>query len=113
MKSKTMFKKFLYLSSLIFVLFLFPAISHAAPKLFFSDLDSGPKTGWEGSATKGAAVTVWGTGFGTTRGSSTVTVNGAQLTSASDYAEWGTTGLANGIPKGIGEDNLLDTKQRH
>ena len=37
------------------------------PVLFFSDLISGPKTGWEGSATKGAAVTVWGKDLGPAR----------------------------------------------
>ncbi len=61
------------------------------PVLFFSDLTSGPKTGWEGSQTKGVAVTVWGEGFGSARGGSYITVNGAQLTNDSDYAEWGVT----------------------
>jgi len=65
----------------------------ADPVLFFSDLDWGPKTGWEGSATKGAAVSIWGKNFGTTRGSNYVTVNGAQIT---EYAEWGATGPARG-----------------
>jgi len=61
------------------------------PVLFFSDLTSGPKTGWEGSQTKGAAVTVWGENFGPVRGGNYITVNGAQLTGDSDYAEWGVT----------------------
>jgi len=74
------------------------AAQAAGPVLFFSDLTSGPKTGWEGSATKGAAVTIWGKNFGTTRGSNYVTVNGAQIT---EYAEWGVTGTANGIPRGL------------
>lgn len=60
------------------------------PIIAFSDLTDGPKTGWQGSTTKGAAVTIWGLGFGTTRGSSTVTVGGRTLSSDSDYAEWGT-----------------------
>ncbi len=78
---------------------LAPAVSYAAPKLFFSDITSGPKTGWEGSATKGAAVTVWGQGFGAARGTSYITVNGAQLTSSSDYAEWGAIGPARGLER--------------
>ncbi|HPT28544.1 MAG TPA: hypothetical protein PLZ95_19145, partial [Bryobacteraceae bacterium] len=41
---------------LLAVVALAPAVSAASPALFFSDLDWGPKTGWEGSATKGAAV---------------------------------------------------------
>lgn len=60
----------------------------AGPVLFFSDLTDGPTSGWEGSATKGAAVSIWGNNFGTTRGTSYITVCGQQLTSASDYAEW-------------------------
>jgi IPT/TIG domain-containing protein len=46
----------------------------APPRLFFSDLESGPNTGGENG--KGAWVTVWGKGFGSTQGSSTVTVGG-------------------------------------
>jgi hypothetical protein len=45
-----------------------------APVLYFSDLTSGPRTGWEGSDTLGAAVTVWGRHFGA---SPEVRVNGA------------------------------------
>ncbi len=73
--------------------------AQADPILLFSDLNWGPKTGWEGSATKGAAVTIWGKNLGSSRGSSYVTVNGAQLTSASDYAEWGATGPARGLER--------------
>lgn len=82
-----------------FLVILLPAVSLAAPRLLFSDLESGPRTGWEGSSTRGAAVTVWGIGFGSTRGSNYVTINGAQLTSASDYAEWGATGPARGLDR--------------
>ena len=78
-----------------------PALAQSAPVLFFSDLDWGPKTGWENSATRGAAVSVWGLNLGSSRGSSYVTINGAQLTSDSDYAEWGVTGTANGIPRDL------------
>jgi hypothetical protein len=71
----------------------------AGPVLFFSDLNWGPKTGWEGSATKGAAVTVWGKGIGTARGNSYITVNGAPLPNDSDYAEWGAVGPARGLER--------------
>jgi hypothetical protein len=67
-----------------------------APVIFFSDLDWGPNAGWEGSSTKGAAVTVWGENFGSTRGSSYVSVNGAQIT---EYAEWGVVGPARGLQR--------------
>jgi len=84
---------------LLAIMALAPAAAAAPPALFFSDLDWGPKTGWEGSATKGAAVSIWGLNFGSTRGSSFVTVNGVQLTSASDYAEWGVTSSARGLQR--------------
>jgi hypothetical protein len=92
-------KKSLLLFVLSSLFVMLPVYAYSAgPVLFFSDLDSAPKTGWEGSTTKGAAVTVWGKNFGSTRGSNYVTVNGAQIT---EYAEWGTTGTANGIPRGL------------
>ncbi len=69
------------------------------PVLFFSDLDWGPKTGWENSNTKGAAVTVWGKNFGSTRASSYVTINGAQLTTDASYAEWDAIGPARGLER--------------
>lgn len=84
---------------LMLFLLLLPALSFAAPQLLFSDLQSGPKTGWEGSTTKGAAVTVWGAGFGSTRGSSYITVNGAQLSADTDYAEWDAVGPARGFER--------------
>jgi hypothetical protein len=72
------------------------AFAASAPTLLFSDLDWGPKTGWEGSTSKGAAVSVWGKNFGSTRGTSFVTVNGAQAT---EYAEWGAIGPARGLER--------------
>ena len=69
---------------------LMPATAFcASPALHYSDISWGPKSGWEGSTSKGAAVTVWGQNLGSPRGSNYVTVNGAQLTADSDYAEWG------------------------
>lgn len=55
----------------------------APPRIFFSDLESGPNTGGENG--KGAWVTVWGRGFGSTQGASTVTVGGGQ---AANYPVW-------------------------
>jgi chitodextrinase len=78
-----------------------PLPTSGAPVLLFQDLESGPKTGWEDSTTKGAAVTIWGKNFGASRGSSYVTVNGANLTQDSDYAEWGTTGRQNGVVRDL------------
>jgi hypothetical protein len=79
---------------------LAPAVALAAPPvLYFSDLDWGPKTGWEGSTVKGAAVTVWGQNLGAGRGSNHITVNGARLSADSDYAEWGAIGPARGLSR--------------
>lgn len=71
----------------------------AKPILFFSDLEWGPKTGWENSSTKGAAISVWGKNFGTSRSSNYITVNGTQLVNDSDYSEWGSTGPARGLER--------------
>jgi hypothetical protein len=75
--------------------------AQTSPVLFFSDLTWGPKTGWEGSATKGAAVSVWGKNFGSSRGTNHVTVGGVNLSNDTDYAEWGVTGTANHIARGL------------
>ncbi len=72
---------------------------NSSPQIFFSDLTWGPKTGWEGSSTKGAAVTIWGKNFGSSRGSSYITINGTNLTSSGDYAEWGALGPARDLER--------------
>jgi hypothetical protein len=70
-----------------------------SPVLNFSDLTWGVKTGWEGSSTKGAAVTIWGTNFGAARNGNYVTVNGAQLMNDADYSEWGIVGPTKNIQR--------------
>jgi len=89
MKSKRIFK-ILYFFAL-FSLKTFSFASEEPPRVFFSDLTDGPNRGWEESLTKGAAVTIWGKNFAASRGTSYVTVGGIDLTSDSDYAEWGVT----------------------
>ncbi len=54
-----------------------------APRVFYSDLESGPNTG--GQNGQGAFVTIYGNGFGATRGSSVVTVGGI---AAHAYPTW-------------------------
>src|SRR5579864_7804675 len=60
------------------VALLFSAVSLFAqtpqPQIFFSDLESGPSAGGQGG--NGAFVTIWGKGFGSTQGTSSVTVGG-------------------------------------
>lgn len=73
----------------------------ALPVLFFSDLISGPKSGWEGSATKGAAVSIWGLNLGSSQGSSTINCCGQTLSAGVNVPEWGASGTALGIPRGL------------
>ncbi len=82
-----------FLSISIFILFIIfsPVAFAATPELLFSDLTDGTVTGWNGGNQKGAAVSIWGYGFGSSRDSSYVTVGGVNLTDNSDYAEWGAT----------------------
>ena len=71
-------KKNVLLIAGIFILVFLPegVLAQDEPVLLFSDMTDGPISGWEGSATKGAAVSIWGNYFGSNRGSSTVTVCG-------------------------------------
>jgi hypothetical protein len=64
-------------------------VAQTAPRLFFSDLDSGPKTGGENN--QGVYVCVFGVNFGGTRGTSTISVGGV---AASNYAYWGPSGTS-------------------
>ena len=58
--------------------------SGPAPRLFFTDLESGPNTG--GQDDLGAFITIYGEGFGAQRGTSTVTVGGHEV---GRYVIWG------------------------
>ncbi len=55
----------------------------APPRIFFSDLESGPNTG--GQNNNGVWVTIWGKGFGATQGTGTVTIGGG---AAANYPLW-------------------------
>lgn len=70
----------------IFCSLLFASLAFAQPRLFYSDLDSGPATG--GLNNNGVFVTVYGKGFGVTQGTSSVTVSGA---TAVTYQVWSDT----------------------
>lgn len=63
----------------------------AAPVILFSDLSNGPNSGWSNAEpNKGVAVTIWGKGFGTAKGSNYVSVNGNNLVAEADYPDgWG------------------------
>lgn len=59
------------------------------PHIFFSDLDSGPSSG--GQDNRGAIVTLYGNRFGPVRGSSRVTIAGAEVPA---YLYWSDTKIA-------------------
>src|SRR5206468_4157937 len=58
----------------------------AGPRIIFSDLQSGPNSG--GANNQGAVVTIYGIGFGASRGASFVTVGGVN---AAGYLQWSDT----------------------
>ncbi len=61
----------------------------ATPRIFFTDLASGPKSGGQSNA--GAFVTIYGRNFGATRGTSSVTIGGGP---AASYPLWSDTKIA-------------------
>ncbi len=58
----------------------------AGPRIIFSDLQSGPNSG--GANNKGSVVTIYGMGFGATRGTSSITIGGVN---ADNYLQWSDT----------------------
>src|ERR1700686_921762 len=75
-----------FLASLIFLLLALPhslSAQPTPPRIFFSDLESGPNTG--GQNNHGVWVTIWGKGLGAERGTSTVMVGGG---AAAEYPVW-------------------------
>ncbi|MGC2697711.1 MAG: choice-of-anchor Q domain-containing protein [Candidatus Angelobacter sp.] len=77
-------RKFLNTGSLLLlVLAATLASAQTAPRIFFSDLESGPNAG--GQNNKGVWVTIWGKNFGATQGTSTVTIGGG---AADNYPLW-------------------------
>lgn len=59
-------------------------VTGAQPRLFFTDLPSGPTTG--GQDNLGAFITLYGEGFGANRGNATVTIGGLPV---AKYVVWG------------------------
>lgn len=85
-------KKVILCTFSLFLLLVINGVAYAAaPVIFFSDMTDGPTTGFDGSSTKGAVISIWGVNLGGSIGSSTLTVGGVTLSSANDFAEWGAT----------------------
>ncbi len=77
-------KRWLYLMTVAALLCSASLFAQTAPpRIFFSDLESGPNSG--GQNGNGAWVTIWGKGFGATQGTSTVTVGGGLV---NNYPAW-------------------------
>lgn len=70
-----------------------PPADGLAARLFFTDIESGPHTG--GQDNLGAFITIYGEGFGASRGSSTVTIGGVEV---AKYVTWGQD---NGIARSL------------
>jgi len=66
--------------------------SVSPPRIFFTDLESGPATGGEGGL--GAFVTVYGKGFGSGQGASRVTLGGVEV---ARVVSWGSRAPARGL----------------
>jgi len=76
----------------------------AGLRLFYSDLESGPNTG--GQSNKGAFVTVYGNGFGSSQGTSTVTVGGGAVDS---YRVWSNTKITFQLGAAAATGNIIVT----
>lgn len=79
-------KKCLYL---LLILSLFPLSVYAAPVILGASAVAADNDNWPGDSSRGAAITIYGSGFGSSRGSSTLTCCGVTLNSDSQFAEWG------------------------
>src|ERR1700704_1893866 len=73
-----------------------------SPRIIFSDLQSGPNSG--GFNNKGAIVTVYGFGFGASRGASTLTIGGA---AADNYLQWTNTSISFQLGSAAASGNIV------
>jgi hypothetical protein len=79
-------RSLLLIAALCLTFVLAAHAQYSAPRIFFSDLQSGPSTG--GQDGLGAIVTIYGQGFGTAQNDSTVTIGGG---AAASYLAWSDT----------------------
>ncbi len=78
------------------------AASRAAPVIFFSDLTAGPNTG--GQNNNGVFVTIWGNNFGSTQGSSYITVGEGQV---NNYPTWTNTMICFQLGPNTSSGNII------
>lgn len=100
--------KILLVSGLVLAVFFINTSESLAeskpPVIFFSDLTWGPRAGFDGSTTKGAAVSIWGKNFGTLAGNTvSLSCGGVTLTNTdTDYiVEWGVKGTGRAIARDL------------
>ena len=74
--------------AILIMLILMTHTTTIAQTIAFTDLQSGPATGGEGG--NGEYLTIFGYNFGTTQGTSTVTINGKAV---AQYLYWGSAGI--------------------
>ena len=91
----TFFRVGSFTIAFVLVLHTFPvaAKSHAQtlwPAVFFTDVTSGPQVG--GPDNLGVPIAIFGKGFGSTRGNSTVTISGLEV---AKYWVWGESNANN------------------
>lgn len=89
---------------LLLAIMTLPISALAAPVIFYTDIVSGPKTGGENN--NGAYLTIFGKGFGATRGSSTVTVGGGQV---AVYKVWSDTKVSVQLGSAVASGNIVLT----
>jgi len=76
----------------------------AVPRVFYTDLASGPKSGGQNNA--GAFVTIYGINFGGARGASAVTIGGGP---AASYPLWSDTKIAVQLGAAAASGNIVVT----
>lgn len=81
-----------------------PQANSGALALWHTDIAAGPKTG--GQNGNGAPVTLYGNGFGASRGAGTVTLNGAEVAS---YVSWSNTRIVVELGSAVSSGNFAVT----
>lgn len=97
-------KRFLHLLVWSILLTASALAQTADPRIIFSDLQSGPNSG--GASNKGAVVTIYGFGFGATRGTSSITIGGA---AADNYLQWSDTKVSFQLGNSAVTGNIVAT----
>lgn len=92
------------LFALVFAMVLLPQAAWAAPVIFYTDIVSGPKTGGENN--NGAYLSIFGKGFGTFRGSSTVKIGGGEV---AVYKVWSDTEVSVQLGPAVSSGSIVLT----